>query len=101
MIKQACCIPHSRAVARMNESGSPGFASVARSRSLAGAMIPSALLAVLPKCPACLAAYISLASGVGISMSAAARLRTMLVAGSVGAIGYLVAKFMKQAWRLT
>lgn len=42
-------------------------------------IISSATLVLLPKCPACIAMYLALFSGVGISMAGAAGLRMALI----------------------
>lgn len=50
-----------------------------RGAEIAGWIFSSATLVLLPKCPACLAAYLALLTGVGISVASAANLRTFLL----------------------
>jgi len=52
-----------------------------RSGKVAGWIVPSAVLALVPKCPICIAGYLTLATGLGISISAAAYVRLGLVIG--------------------
>jgi hypothetical protein len=54
-------------------------------------LVPGAILVLLPKCPACLAAYIAVATGIGLSIPAAAHLRWMLILACVISLCYLVA----------
>ena len=53
-------------------------------------LLPSALLAFAPKCPACLAAYVTLWTGLGLSFSAATWLRWAMLSACVGALLYLI-----------
>lgn len=49
------------------------------SRKLASWLVPGSLLVLMPKCPVCLAGYIALATGLGISIPAATNLRMTLL----------------------
>ncbi len=68
--------------------GSHRFAR--RCGDTAGWLGSVALLAALPKCPACLAAYVALATGLALSVQSAAILRVALVALSIASLSYFL-----------
>lgn len=63
-----------------------------RGVDIAGYVVPSAVLALLPKCPLCLAAYLALGTGLGITVSAAAHLRTLLLVLCVGCLLFMATR---------
>lgn len=72
----------------------PTFAR--RSVGVAGWIVPSVVLAVMPKCPACVAAYIALATGIGISFTSAAYVRAGLMTVSVAMLAYMVVRSVRR-----
>jgi hypothetical protein len=59
-------------------------------------MVPGVILALLPKCPACLAAYIAIGTGIGLSVSIATSLRLLLVIVCVASLSYLAARRVRR-----
>jgi hypothetical protein len=63
---------------------------------IAGWVLPSATLVLLPKCPACVAAYIAVLSGLGVSVATAAYVRTSLLILCVTAVAWLALKHLRR-----
>jgi hypothetical protein len=87
MNKYRCCeiaVSNSRSEAFVAQSrgrrSQPHRLSLAwRCLDAAGCLVPGAILALMPKCPMCLAAYVAVWTGVGFSLPTAANLRLSLL----------------------
>ena len=63
-----------------------------RARGVAGLILPGALLALMPKCPMCLAAYVAVCTGFTISCSSAHILMRSLTALCIGTLALCVVR---------
>jgi len=61
--------------------------------------VPIATLVLIPKCPACVAAYALLFTGVGLSFSAASTIRWGLIALCLTAIALLLLRSARRVYR--
>ncbi len=72
-----------------------------RAAHASGWFLPGAILLLMPKCPACLAVWLAAGTGIGVSLTAAAWLRTGLILFCTGALLLLtlgiVRRFRHQA----
>jgi len=69
-----------------------------RTQDLRGAIgwfVPAATLVLMPKCPACVAAYVAVA-GIGLSMSTASYMRLGILTLCTCWLSYLL---VKRIWR--
>ena len=63
-----------------------------RVREIFAWALPSVTLALVPKCPACLAAYVTLWTGLGLSLSTASYVRWVLLTLCGASLFFLVAE---------
>jgi len=61
--------------------------------------LPALILAVLPKCPACLAAYVALGTGISLSAATASIFRTLLIVACVATLAWVFVNTLRSAVR--
>ena len=76
------------------QSGRSSF--VRRCADAIGWIVPASILALLPKCPACVAAYVALATGIGVSVTVATYLRGGAIVVCVAMLLYAAAKMVRR-----
>ena len=80
------------------EPSSSRFSAAARRiADLTGTALPGIGLLLMPKCPACLAAYVALGTGLGISFTAATYLRTGLIVLCIASLAYFGTRQLRRA----
>ena len=103
MKNSTCCSMAASAARGSSHKAADGKAhppSVARRRyAWAKCSLPTLILALLPKCPACFAAYVALGTGISLSVAAASVLRTVLIGACVVTLGWLFVSLLRPALR--
>lgn len=94
-MKASCCLTTPRASGGSRKPA--GLRTWTGAGGIAGWVVPCATLVLLPKCPACVAAYVALVTGVGISFSTAAHLRTLLIGVCIATLARVGAKRWRRA----
>ena len=54
--------------------------------------IPAIVFAIIPKCPVCLAGYVALSTGIGLSITTATYIRIVLIILCILSITYFIIK---------
>ncbi len=67
---------------------------VRRVREILAWILPGAILMLVPKCPACLAAHVALWTGLGLSFSTATYLRSAMLLFCVALLIFLVVQWL-------
>src|SRR5580692_12953178 len=76
-------------------AGAPPYRKfLRRFLNLIGWIVPSAILALIPKCPVCLAGYALVGTSVGFSLSTMAHLRLALVILCIASLSFLCARYI-------
>lgn len=71
-----------------------------RSGEIACWLCTGIMFAVMPKCPMCLAAYVTIGTGIGLSFSTAWYLQLGLTALCMGSLLFLTVRLLRRSVRL-
>lgn len=63
-----------------------------RFSGIAGSILPGTALVLLPKCPLCLAAWLTAVTGIGVPVAMAARVRGGILAVWIAALGVAITR---------
>lgn len=59
-------------------------------------IMPAVVFTIIPKCPVCLAGYIALSTGVGLSITTATYLRIVLIVLCILSLTYFIVRHIRR-----
>jgi hypothetical protein len=62
-------------------------------------LFPTTLLVLMPKCPLCVAMYVTLFTGVGITVSTARWIQTLMLMFCLTSLAFLVIRYGRRRFR--
>ncbi len=95
MSASPCCHRQPRAAGGVPRRSTP----LRRLREVAALLLPGTLLALMPKCPMCLAAYVALGTGVTLSYTSAHLLMRGLTALCICTLAFCLVRRIMQHLR--
>ena len=99
MNKSNCCAVTTSVAYNTSIKAADGTAhppSIRRRRfALARFSLPTLILMLLPKCPACFAAYVALGTGISVSAASVALLRNLLIVLCVASMVWIFASIFR------
>ncbi len=93
-MKSDCCQTATRGCDKRSQPASRWR----RAGGAAGWIVPGITLLLIPKCPLCLAAYVAVATGIGLSLPVAAFLRMALLIVCVSALALALRGWLRRCW---
>lgn len=96
LVSASCCAKAGAMEDRAAPCGPPSRRWATRGWHGAQWLLPGTILALLPKCPMCIAAYIALTTGIGVSVPAAVHLRGALLLLCGTSLGFLALRQAEQ-----
>ena len=87
-------------IAQCCAGGGPSRRLARRIYGAAASILPGAVLVLLPKCPLCLAAWLTVATGIAVPAAAAAPVRGLIVVFWIAAVGFGATQIARRRARI-
>jgi hypothetical protein len=99
MSAQTCCkaASNNNNIPVKNIQRPPGI--IKRFIKTLGKIMPGVVLVLMPKCPLCIAYYITVVTGTGVSFTTAKYLRTTLLLLCISSLAYIAITYLQKIYR--
>lgn len=91
-----CCNDGKSAETAIDTSSAPESPALITFTGIFKMMVPVTVFVLIPKCPACIAGYVLVFTGIGLSLPVASIIRWMLLVLCIAAFLYLLGGYMRR-----